>query len=41
MMCAEQNFIENTPSVRKVSVLIFYLSIYWTYLKLQVISFKV
>jgi len=30
-----------TPSVRKVSVLIFYLSIYWTYLKLQVISFKV
>jgi len=30
-----------TPSVRKVSVLIFYLSIYWTYLKVQVISFKV
>jgi hypothetical protein len=28
-------------SVWKVSVLIFYLIIYWTYLKLQVISFKV
>jgi hypothetical protein len=27
--------------VWKVSVLIFYLIIYWTYLKLQVISFKV
>jgi hypothetical protein len=27
--------------VLKVSVLIFYLIIYWTYLKLQVISFKV
>ena len=28
-------------SVSKVSVLIFYLSIFWTYLKLQVISFEV
>jgi hypothetical protein len=28
-------------SVWKVSVLVFYLFIYWTYLKLQVISFKV
>jgi len=27
--------------VPKVSVLIFYLIIYWTYLKLQVISFEV
>ena len=27
--------------VSKVGVLIFYLIIYWTYLKLQVISFKV
>jgi len=28
-------------SVSKVSVLIFYLSIFWTYPKLQVISFEV
>ena len=27
--------------VSKVSVLIFYLNVYWTHLKLQVISFKV
>jgi len=27
--------------VPKVSVLIFYLNVYWTHLKLQVISFKV
>jgi len=27
--------------VPKVSVLIFYLNVYWTNLKLQVISFKV
>jgi hypothetical protein len=31
----------NYHSVSKVSVLIFYLSIYWTYLKLQVIYFEV
>jgi len=31
----------NTWFVPKVSVLIFYLIIYWTYLKLQVISFEV
>jgi len=30
-----------TWCVSKVSVLIFYLIIYWTYLKLQVISFEV
>jgi len=30
-----------TRSVSKVSVLIFYLNVYWTHLKLQVISFKV
>jgi len=27
--------------VPKVSVLIFYINVYWTHLKLQVISFKV
>jgi len=27
--------------VPKVSVLIFYLNVYWTHLKIQVISFKV
>jgi len=27
--------------VPKVSVLIFYVNVYWTHLKLQVISFKV
>ena len=30
-----------TRVVRKVSVLIFYLSVCWTHLKLEVISFKV
>jgi len=30
-----------TWCVSKVSVLTFYLVIYWTYLKLQVISFEV
>jgi len=30
-----------TRFVPKVSVLIFYLNIYWTHLKLQVISFNV
>ena len=33
--------ILNTWFVPKVSVLIFYLIIYWTYLKLQVLSFEV
>jgi len=32
---------EYTWFVPKVSVLIFYLIIYWAYLKLQVISFEV
>jgi hypothetical protein len=32
---------EYTWFVSKVSVLLFYLIIYWTYLKLQVISFEV
>ena len=32
---------QNTWFVPKVSVLIFYLNIYWTHLKLQVISLKV
>jgi len=31
----------NTRVVPKASVLIFYLNVYWTHLKLQVISFKV
>jgi len=34
-------FHASTRSVSKVSVLIFYLNVYWTHLKLQVISFKV
>ena len=34
-------YYSNTWCVSKVSVLIFYLIIYWTYLKLQVISFEV
>ena len=34
-------FYVDTWCVPKVSVLIFYLIIYWTYLKLQVISFEV
>jgi hypothetical protein len=38
-----QGFVarEHTRVVPKVSVLIFYLNAYWTYLKLQVISFKI
>jgi len=31
----------HTWFVPKVSILIFYLNVYWTHLKLQVISFKV
>jgi hypothetical protein len=37
----EPTFYNVYQFVWKVSVLIFYLIIYWTYLKLQVISFKV
>jgi len=37
----ETNKFPSTWCVPKVSVLIFYLIIYWTYLKLQVISFEV
>ena len=33
--------LDNTWFVPKVSALIFYLNVYWTHLKLQVISFKV
>ena len=33
--------VHGTWFVPKVSVLIFYLNVYWTHLKLQVISFKV
>jgi len=36
-----QTVSKNMWCVSKVSVLIFYLIIYWTYLKLQVISFEV
>ena len=34
-------FCSSYVVVPKVSVLIFYLNLYWTHLKLQVISFKV
>jgi len=37
----EHKNTQNTWFVPKVSVLSFYLIIYWTYLKLQVISFEV
>jgi hypothetical protein len=39
--CSKHEENWNMWCVSKVSVLIFYLSIYWTYLKLQVISFEV
>ena len=39
--CVDVKVLENTWSVSKVSVLIFYLNVYWTHLKLQVITFKV
>jgi len=37
----KHNIILRTLFVSKVSVLFFYLNVYWTRLKLQVISFKV
>ena len=37
----EEIKISYTGFVPKVSVLIFYLNVYWTRLKLQIISFKV
>ena len=40
-MCAIKVTHQTKRSVSKVSVLIFYLNVYWTHLKLQVISFKV
>ena len=46
-LCSHKTFIchatlqQQRGFVPKVSVLIFYLNVYWTHLKLQVISFKV
>jgi len=39
--CERCGYILYKRIVPKVSVLIFYLNVYWTHLKLQVISFKV
>ena len=36
-----RSLVQYTRVVPKVSVLIFYLNVYWIHLKLQVISFKV
>ena len=41
MACTHAVWNLHTRFVPKVSVLIFYLNVYWTHLKLQVISFKV